>query len=150
MRLIIPLVSVFADGALDPPHFYHSRADIAVALRAAGRNVPEPLMSTPLGAVQPASPASNATEHVSPVSNTEPVPLAPTVIPLTQGTATNEPVEAQGTVLQSVHLKRKRQMIHICRMSYLSHQDVQQNHTWRNSSFEIETQESVQNQVQSH
>jgi len=150
MHLIIPLVSVFADGALDPPHFYHSHADIAAALHAASCNVPELLMSTPLGAVQPASPASNATEPVSPVSNTAPIPFAPTVIPLTQGTATNEPVEAQGMVLQSVHLKRKRQMIHICRTSYLSHHDVQRNRTWRNSSFEIETQESVRNQVQSH
>jgi hypothetical protein len=93
--LIIP---VSADGALDPPHFYHTRADIAAALRAAGRHVPQPLLSTaPLGGIQPASPASDVTtEPASPVSNTAPVPFAPAVIPLTPETAANVPVEIQG------------------------------------------------------
>ncbi|KIM71956.1 hypothetical protein PILCRDRAFT_93651 [Piloderma croceum F 1598] len=86
------------DGAIDPPHFYHTRADIAVALRAAGCHVPQPLLSTaPLGGIQPASPASDVTtEPASPVLNTVPVPFALAVIPLTPKTVVNAPVEIQG------------------------------------------------------
>jgi hypothetical protein len=96
------ITPVSADGALDPPHFYHTRADIAAALRAAGRHVPQPLLSTaPLGGIQPASPASDVTTEpaspvASPILNTAPVSFAPAVIRLTPETAANAPVKIQG------------------------------------------------------
>lgn len=93
-----------ADGALDPPHFYISRAEIDAALHAAGREVPTSFSNNeyvvrddiPTAPSSPAGPVPSIINAHSSASNVPiPTPLA-SVAPPAQGAETNKETQAQG------------------------------------------------------
>jgi hypothetical protein len=85
-----------ADGAINPPHFYYSQAEIDAALHAAGQVVLEclPNQHSPCeDVVAPAATAPTATTTATtPITTIPHVPVVPPV----QGIETNSAVETQG------------------------------------------------------
>ena len=114
-----------ADGTLDPPHFYHTQADIDAALHAVGQEVPGHynVFSDPLPPT-----ASSASAVVVPASNVPiamPLALVP-IAPLVQMAETNEPTEVQGAhLLVAYSVLMLTMMVHLCcRASHSCHYDI--------------------------